>query len=379
MEELKAQLDQLRQRLAEMRGYFDAEQRTSDLAELEIVLAAPDLWDDPNQARSIIGKANLLRAILTPFQQLCRQLDDADVLFELASEEEDESHRKNVAAEIGEALLTAEAGFDKLETQSLLSGKLDSKNAFMTLHAGAGGTESCDWADMLFRMYRRYAERAGLEFELYDITAGEEAGIKSASFLLSGPFAYGFLKNERGVHRLVRISPFDSNSRRHTSFAALDVIAEIDDEIEVEIKDEDVRIDTFRASGAGGQHVNTTDSAVRITHAPTGIVVSCQAERSQHKNRSKAMKVLKARVYDYIMDQKKKEMERFYGKKGEIAWGSQIRSYVMQPYTMVKDHRMNLETSNVASVMDGNIQAFIDANLKAEAVAATPASGKVNA
>jgi len=232
---------------------------------------------------------------------------------------------------------------------------------------------------MLFRMYRRYAERAGLEFELYDITAGEEAGIKSASFLLSGPFAYGFLKNERGVHRLVRISPFDSNSRRHTSFAALDVIAEIDDEIEVEIKDEDVRIDTFRASGAGGQHVNTTDSAVRITHAPTGIVVSCQAERSQHKNRSKAMKVLKARVYDYIMDQKKKEMERFYGKKGEIAWGSQIRSYVMQPYTMVKDHRMNLETSNVASVMDGNIQAFIDANLKAEAVAATPASGKVNA
>jgi peptide chain release factor 2 len=317
--------------------------------------------------------------VLTPFHQLSQHLDDAEVLFELASEEEDESQRKNAAAEIGETLLTAEAAFDKLEAQSLLSGELDSNNAFMTLHAGAGGTESCDWADMLFRMYRRYAERAGLEFELYDITAGEEAGIKSASFLLSGPFAYGYLKNERGVHRLVRISPFDSNSRRHTSFAALDVIAEIDDEIDVEIKDEDVRIDTFRASGAGGQHVNTTDSAVRMTHAPTGIVVSCQAERSQHKNRSKAMKVLKARVYDYIMDQKKRELERFYGKKGEIAWGSQIRSYVMQPYTMVKDHRTNLETSNVASVMDGDIQAFIDANLKAEAVAATPAPGKVNA
>jgi peptide chain release factor 2 len=358
---------------------FDVERRASDLDELEKVLAAPDFWNDPNQARETIGKANQLRVVLTPFQELSQQIEDAAVLFELASEEADESQRNHAAGEIREVLEASETAFEKLETQSLLSGELDSKNAFLTLHAGAGGTESCDWADMLFRMYRRYAELAGLEFEVYDLTPGEEAGIKNASFLMSGPFAYGYLKNERGVHRLVRISPFDAQKRRHTSFAALDVIAELDDDIDVDITDEDLRVDTFRASGAGGQHVNTTDSAVRMTHLPTGIVVSCQAERSQHKNRSKAMKVLKARVYDYMMDQKKKDLERFYGKKGEIAWGSQIRSYVMQPYTMVKDHRMNLETSNVSAVMDGDIQDFINANLKAEAGAAPASAGKADA
>jgi peptide chain release factor 2 len=248
--------------------------------------------------------------------------------------------------------------------QSLLGGEMDGSNAYLTLHAGAGGTESCDWADMLLRMYRRYCERTGFDLEVMDYQAGEEAGIRSVTFAVAGAFAYGFMKTERGVHRLVRISPFDSNKRRHTSFVALDVVPEVDEEIDVELRDDDLRVDTFRASGAGGQHVNTTDSAVRITHLPTGIVVACQAERSQHKNRAKAMKVLRAKVYEWNLDQKRKDMEKFYGDKGEIAWGSQIRSYVLQPYTMVKDHRTSEETSNVNAVLDGNLQAFIKQYLK---------------
>lgn len=298
------------------------------------------------------------------------QTEDLAVLLELAVDEKSGPQRDQALEEVGQTFAEAEKAFEKLETQSLLNGKHDAGNAFVTLHAGAGGTESCDWADMLYRMYRRYTENNGLQLELYDTQAGEEAGLKSVSFLVSGAFAYGYFKNERGVHRLVRISPFDANKRRHTSFAALDVVAEVDDDIDIELKDDEIRVDTFRASGAGGQHVNTTDSAVRMTHLPTGIVVTCQAERSQHKNRSKAQKVLKSRLYDYMMDQKKKEMERFYGKKGEISWGSQIRSYVLQPYTMVKDHRTSVETSNVSGVLDGEIQVFIEANLKHEAVAA---------
>lgn len=266
--------------------------------------------------------------------------------------------------EAGKALERAETAFKDLEIQSLLSGELDSNNAFLTLHAGAGGTESCDWADMLFRMYRRYCERKGLDLEIMELQPGDEAGLKSVTFSVGGPSAYGLMKAERGVHRLVRISPFDANKRRHTSFAALDVVADVGDDIDVDIKDEDLRIDTFRSSGAGGQHVNVTDSAVRITHVPTGIVVACQAERSQHKNKAKAYKILKAKVYEYMLDQKRKDMERFYGQKGEIAWGSQIRSYVLQPYTMVKDHRTNKETSNVNAVLDGDIEAFIEAFLK---------------
>ena len=232
------------------------------------------------------------------------------------------------------------------------------------MHAGAGGTESCDWADMLFRMYRRYCEGHGFSCEILEYQSGDEVGIKSVTLLVSGTYAYGYMKAERGVHRLVRISPFDANKRRHTSFAALDVVAELADDIEVEINDSDLRIDTYRSSGAGGQHVNTTDSAVRITHFPTGIVVACQAERSQHMNKAKAMKILRARVYELMLDQKRKDMEKFYGEKGDIAWGHQIRSYVLQPYTMVKDHRTSLETSNVSAVLDGNITGFIEAYLK---------------
>jgi len=265
------------------------------------------------------------------------------------------------------ALERAERLIDRLELQSLLGGELDGNNAFLTLHAGAGGTESCDWAEMLFRMYTRYCERQEFELDVMEYQPGDEAGVKRVTFLVRGPNAYGYMKNERGVHRLVRISPFDANKRRHTSFAALDVVAEVSEDIDVEINEDDLRVDTYRSSGAGGQHVNKTDSAVRLTHLPTGIVVACQAERSQHKNRAVAMKILRAKIYEYLLDQQRRDLEKFYGDKGEIAWGSQIRSYVMQPYTMVKDHRNGFETSNVGSVLDGDIQAFIEAQLRESA------------
>jgi len=286
------------------------------------------------------------------------------LLLELAAEEADESQRTTAVQEAGEQLEKLDGQVDALEMLSLLNGAFDSNNAYLSVNSGAGGTESCDWAEMLFRMYQRYGESHGYEVIVLDLQPGEEAGIKSAQLQVIGPYAYGHLKAERGVHRLVRISPYDSANRRHTSFAALDVVAEVDESIEVEILDEDLRVDTYRSSGAGGQHVNTTDSAVRITHRPTGIVVQCQAERSQHKNRSKAMKMLRAKVYEWELDQQRREMEKFYGNKGEIAWGSQIRSYVMQPYTMVKDHRTSCETGNIQAVMNGKLDDFIQAYLK---------------
>ncbi len=287
-------------------------------------------------------------------------------MLELSELEEDAAQSAQALKDIDESLATTEAMFEKLEIQSLLSNELDGSSAYLTLHAGAGGTESCDWADMLYRMYSRYCEDHDLKFDVLELQAGDEAGIKRASVQISGAYAYGYLKAERGVHRLVRISPYDSNKRRHTSFAAVDVVAEISDDIEVDMAESDLRVDTYRASGAGGQHVNTTDSAVRITHLPTGVVVACQAERSQHMNRAKAMKMLRAKVYEMILDEKRKDMEKFYGTKGEIAWGSQIRSYVLQPYTMVKDHRCGVETSNVQKVLDGDIQMFIEGWLKSQ-------------
>ena len=288
-------------------------------------------------------------------------------MLELADSEDDAVQQAQALTDVTSLLDGAEKAFSKLEVQSLLSGPLDGSNAYLTIHAGAGGTESCDWADMLMRMYRRYCERHGYDSELVEITDGDEAGIKSATLLVTGPSAYGYFKAERGVHRLVRISPFDSASRRHTSFVSLDVVAELADDIEVEIEEKDLRVDTYRSSGAGGQHVNTTDSAVRLTHMPTGIVVACQAERSQHKNRAKAMKLLKSRIYEWELDQKRQQMERFYAAKGEIAWGSQIRSYVLQPYTMVKDHRTSVEIGNVAKVLDGDLDELIAAYLQAQA------------
>ena len=286
-------------------------------------------------------------------------LDDAEVMLELA-----ESGEAEALAEAESSLEKVDSAIQSLELQSLLGGEFDGSNAYLTLHAGAGGTESCDWADMLYRMFTRYAERKGFSIQLLDYQAGDEAGIKSVTMLVSGAYAYGLMKSERGVHRLVRISPFDSQSRRHTSFVAADVTPEIDDDIDIDIVESDLRIDTYRAQGAGGQHVNTTDSAVRIVHLPTGTVVQCQAERSQHKNRAAAMKMLKARLYELEQDKQRQAVDQLYGDKGEIAWGHQIRSYVMQPYTMVKDHRTDEQVGNVQGVLDGNLDPFIEAYLK---------------
>ncbi len=336
------------------------------IKEYDEIAADPDFWNDSASARAVIDKANIEKAIVKPYTAVEKLLEDAVVMKELAFAEPEGEQRNMALEEFAEMLLSAEKGFERLELQSLLKGPLDHCNAYLSLHAGAGGTESCDWASMLFRMYQRYCERTGYDVEVVELAAGDEAGISSVTFNVSGPNAYGFLKAERGVHRLVRISPFDSNSRRHTSFVSLDVIAELDDEIKVEIRDEDLEVATFRAGGAGGQHVNKTDSAIRIRHIPTGIVVSCQAERSQHKNRSKAMSVLKARIYEYEEDKMREAMEKFYGDKGSIAWGSQIRSYVLQPYTMVKDLRTGIQTGNVQAVLDGDIGEFIEGWLKWE-------------
>ena len=327
----------------------------------------PGFWDDPAAARKVIEQTNAQRLFVKPYDTLVQMTEDIEVMCEMVEAEPDGAQRQMALEELVRMLDEADACADKLRLQSLLSGPLDACNAFVTLHAGAGGTESCDWADMLLRMYRRYCEEQGFEIEILDLQPGDEAGIKSVTFHVSGVYAYGYLKAERGVHRLVRISPFDANKRRHTSFCALDVVAELDDDIEVEINEEDLRVDTYRSSGAGGQHVNKTDSAVRLTHIPTGIVVAVQSERSQHKNRAKAMSMLKARIYEYEQDRKRRDLERFYGAKGEIAWGSQIRSYVLQPYTLAKDHRTGEENSNIEAVLDGAIQPFIEAYLRAAA------------
>lgn len=343
---------------------FDVENRRRKLTDLEHRTSAPNFWNDQNAAKSVLAEVTQLKQVIEPFDELNRAIEDARVLLELVEVEENPTIRDQVSRDIEKDLARAETLFEKLEMQSLLNERFDFNNAFVTLHAGAGGTESCDWASMLLRLFRRYCERCGFEVEMLDLQPGDEAGVKSAQFAVSGPYAYGHLKSERGVHRLVRISPFDSNKRRHTSFASLDLVAELTEDVEVEIEEKELRIDTFRSSGAGGQHVNKTDSAIRITHLPTGIVVSCQAERSQHANRNKAMKMLTARLYELQQDQQRKEMERFYGNKGEIAWGSQIRSYVLQPYTMVKDHRTGEQTSNVQAVLDGEIEPFVQTYLK---------------
>lgn len=348
-------------------GIFDADGRSRQLAELEVETGKPGFWDNQNHAKSVLDRANQLRAVLRPLAELQRAIEEVELLIEMAGAEADESQRRHMLDEGSSLVVRSAEILKRLEFQSLLGDKLDPSNAYITLHAGAGGTESCDWAEMLLRMYRYYIEGRGFEVEVLDYQAGDEAGIRSVSLLVSGPYAYGYLKAERGVHRLVRISPFDANKRRHTSFASLDVVAEISEDIEVDIKDDDLRIDTYRSSGAGGQHVNKTDSAIRITHIPTGIVVSCQAERSQHKNRSKAFSMLRARIYEMKLDEQRKDMEKFYGEKGEIAWGSQIRSYVLQPYTLVKDHRTEYETSNVSAVLDGDLQPFVEAYLKLQA------------
>ena len=345
-------------------GIFDVATLQQQLAELEARAAAPEFWTDQTKARATIDETNALRTVVEPFLNLAKQADDIGVLIEMADGETEGAQREQFIQEINAECERAEKIFRSFELQSLLGGKLDRNNCYMNLNAGAGGTEACDWTAMLLRMYVRYAESHGFRVDFMEYTAGEEAGVKSTTLLISGPFAFGYLKAERGVHRLVRISPFDSNKRRHTSFAACDIVAEVDDNIEIEILDKELRVDTYRSGGAGGQKVNKTDSAVRLTHLPTGIVVACQAERSQHANRNKAMKLLKAKLYELEMDKKRAEQEKHYSEKGDIAWGHQIRSYVLQPYQMVKDLRTEVETNQTDAVLDGEIDRFLEAYLK---------------
>lgn len=327
-------------------------------------MSAQDFWEKPEAAQKLIGEANRTKEIIKPIVKFQEKLDDLKTMTELVAEADDDEGELYLQ-EITESVEKLLEQVDVLELQSFLSGPLDGNNVILSINSGAGGTESCDWADMLLRMYTRWGERRGFDVEVQDIQPGEEAGISSATIRLSGTNAYGYAKAERGVHRLVRISPFDSNKRRHTSFCSVDVVAEIEDDIDVDIDEEELRIDVYRASGKGGQHVNRTESAVRITHLPTNIVVTCQNDRSQHKNKATAMKVLKSRLYEKMQDEKRAEMERFYGAKGEIAWGNQIRSYVFQPYQMVKDLRTGHETGNIQAVMDGELDPFVNAWLRA--------------
>ena len=326
-------------------------------------MSSPDFWDHQETAQAVIAELKALGTVLDPVASLTSQFDDAATMFEMARDEDDASALADVAAE----LPAIQAAFDKFELLTLLSGPYDRGNCFLEIHAGSGGTESRDWAAMLARTYTRYAERQGWKVEEVHAVEGEEAGYSSITLKVSGAYAFGYLSAEVGVHRLVRISPFDSAARRHTSFASVDAIPEIPDEIEVEIDEDDLRIDTFRASGAGGQHVNKTDSAVRITHLPTGFVTQCQNERSQHQNKRVAMAMLRARLLQLEEEKRDKELAGLRGPKGEIAWGNQIRSYVLQPYTMVKDHRTNHETGKVMDVLDGDLQDFIEAYLRQRA------------
>jgi peptide chain release factor 2 len=323
-------------------------------------MTEPGFWDQPDQARDVMEEANRLKGWVEPWRELHSKGEDLAELAELLVEEPD----KELEAEWKSEYRSLERALESLEVRTMLQGEHDHLEAILTIHAGAGGTESQDWAEMLLRMYRRWAEQHDFEVELLDLQPGEEAGIKGATLEVRGEAAYGYLKAEKGVHRLVRISPFDSQSRRHTSFASVFVYPSIDDEVEVEIDESDLRVDTFRASGAGGQHVNKTDSAIRITHEPTGIVVSCQQERSQHKNRATAMKMLKAALYDRAIQEREAERDAVEATKTDIGWGNQIRSYVFQPYTMVNDHRTELKLTDVDSVMDGELDPFIEAYLK---------------
>ena len=369
-EEVRQRIEKLRVSVDEMAAYIGIEDRRRRLAELEGLQAGADFWNDQAKAKDVIAKTNAERAYVVPFDALLKCVEDAGVMVELAEMEEGPAQQMALKDTLAECA-KADEFFSKLRLQSLLGGKFDACNVFVKLHAGQGGTEACDWVTMLYRMYQRYAESQGWKIEEYDNQPGEEAGLKDVYFRIEGPYAYGLMKAERGIHRLVRISPFDANKRRQTSFASVETVAEINDDIDVEIKDEDLRIDTYRSGGAGGQHVNKTDSAVRLTHLPTGIVVACQKERSQHMNKEKAMNMLRAQLYEYYEDQKRAEMDRFYGAKSENGWGSQIRSYVFCPYTMVKDLRTEVETSDVDGVMDGHLQPFIEAWLQQQATKKT--------
>ena len=336
----------------------------STISELEAQSAEQGFWDDMEKSQRVLQQTKQLKGKVESYEKLKSSWEDALVLVDLANEENDESMLPEVRKTVEE--ITAEV--EKMTLETLLSGPYDKNNAIITLHAGAGGTEAQDWCEMLLRMYQMYAQKNGYTVQTLDILPGDDAGVKSATIMISGINAYGYLKSEKGVHRLVRISPFDAAGRRHTSFASIEVMPEIDDDVEINIRTEDLKVDTYRASGAGGQHINKTDSAIRITHIPTGIVVSCQTQRSQHQNREYAMRMLKAKLAEVAEQQQKEKIEDIKGVQKEIAWGSQIRSYVFHPYNLVKDHRTGFEMGNIGAVMDGDLNGFINAYLKASSL-----------
>jgi len=341
-------------------GIFDLSKKGEQVAELERKMEETDFWDDNNAAQKVISEANNLKAWTIPYQELKQRFDNVKELLPEVEETGDTAFYDELIKELQEV----ERALSEMEIRKMLSGELDGKNCFLSINSGAGGTEACDWALMLSRMYQRWAARRGWKVDVLDSVDGEVAGIKSITFKIAGPFAYGYCKAERGVHRLVRISPFDSNARRHTSFASVDITPEIDDDIHIEIKPDQLRVDTYRASGAGGQHVNKTDSAVRITHLPSGIFVSCQSERSQIQNRETCMKLLRAKLYEIEITERESKLKEMAGEKKDIAWGSQIRNYVFQPYTLVKDTRTKFEVGNIHAVMDGELDDFVNAYLK---------------
>lgn len=360
LDELKIHCGDVDKRIKYLETYLEVEKKRKRKQEIEEKMSAPDFWNNREKAQEMVENLSSCKNLIEPFDRLKNEIHDFIALAQLIEESPDEA----ILNDADKTWAKLSENISRLELISFLSGKFDRNSSYFTIHAGAGGTESCDWASMLLRMYRRWFERRGYKDEIIDIQPGEEAGIKSVTLFVTGDFAFGYLKAERGVHRLVRISPFDSNARRHTSFASVEAFPELGEDVEVEINEKDLKVDTYRASGAGGQHVNKTDSAIRITHIPTGTMVSCQMERSQHKNRTAAMKMLKAKLYELQEIQRKKEADSIRGEKTDMGWGNQIRSYVLHPYQMVKDLRTDVETGNTGAVLDGDLDRFVEAWLK---------------
>ncbi|PKM56821.1 MAG: peptide chain release factor 2 [Firmicutes bacterium HGW-Firmicutes-3] len=364
LDQIRQQLKGYENKLEELRASLDIPGAENKLQELEAQSGEEDFWNHPETSQEVLKTIKALHDKVDDFKKILQDHEELDILIDMAQEEADE----DLLSEIKVLVTGFITNYDAMVIATLLKGPYDNNNAIISLHAGAGGTESCDWVEMLYRMYMRWSNQKNYSLDVIDYLEGDEVGIKSITFEVNGENAYGYLKAEKGVHRLVRISPFDSSGRRHTTFASCDVMPDIEEDIDVEINSEDIRIDTFRASGAGGQHVNKTDSAIRITHMPTGIVVQCQNERSQHKNKDKALKMLKIKLFEVERQRQLEKMTDIRGETKEIGWGSQIRSYVMHPYNMVKDHRTNQETGNVGAVMDGQLDDFINAYLKWMAV-----------